>query len=226
MREQLISLRQEHPAQGDWQSLEQPNTRIGQEADQHKDKAILELVRRVQQGESEALATLYDLYAGRVYAILLQAVEPGLAEELLQDAFVALWQKAHLFDSTRGSFNAWFFTVVRHRLFDALPRYQKIRNETLFSTPTVTDQVTIVPDTKAGPEAEVLTLFRNSEIQTALAGLPPEQREVILQTFFGGLTQRELAERLNVPLSTIKGRSRLALQRLRQLLPEGEFRPA
>jgi RNA polymerase sigma-70 factor (ECF subfamily) len=69
-------------------------------------------------------------------------------------------------------------------------------------------------------------LFRNSEIQAALAGLSEEQREVILQTFFGGLTQRELAERLNVPLSTIKGRSRLALQRLRQLLPEGEFRPA
>lgn len=204
--------------------MEQPSAEISREPDANKQ--VLELVVRIQQADSEALSALYDLYAGRVHAILLRAVEPGLAEELLQDVFVALWQKAHLYDPARGSFNAWFFTLVRHRLFDALPRYQKIRSENPLSAPTVADQVSALSDARPGPEDETLRLFRDSEIRTALEGLPEEQREVILQTFFGGLTQRELAERLKLPLSTIKGRSRLALQRLRQLLPETEFRQA
>lgn len=204
--------------------LEQPGTEFSREPD--ATKQVLELVERVRQADSEALAALYDLYAGRVHAILLRAVEPGLAEELLQDVFVALWQKANLYDPTRGSFNAWFFTLVRHRLFDALPRYQKIRSENPLSAPPVADQVAALSDARPGPEDETLRLFRDSEIRLALEGLPKEQREVIMQTFFGGLTQRELAERLQVPLSTVKGRSRLALQRLRQLLPEAEFRRA
>jgi RNA polymerase sigma-70 factor (ECF subfamily) len=204
--------------------LEQPSVDPGQETDETR--LVLGLVTRVQRGDTEALAALYDIYAGRVHAILLRAVEPGLAEELLQDVFVALWQKAQLFDPTRGSFKAWFFTLVRHRLYDALPRYQKVRNENPLSSPTIADQVSIIPDARPGPEDEILKLFRDTEIRAALGGLPDEQREVILHTFFGGLTQRELAERMKLPLSTIKGRSRLALQRLRQLLSEGEYRQA
>src|SRR5919202_1027105 len=92
---------------------------------------------RVRQGDTEALAALYDRYAGRVYAFLLRAVERELAEELLQDVFVALWQKANLFDPARGSFNGWFFTLVRRRLYDALPRYQKHRAENKLSVPGV-----------------------------------------------------------------------------------------
>lgn len=220
----LISCPGDSPAQ-ETGNLEPPNTEVSQ-SEVNKEQQVLELVKRVQQSDSEALGALYDLYAGRVHAILLRAVEPGLAEELLQDVFVALWQKAHQFDTTRGSFNAWFFTLVRHRMFDALPRYQKLRSENHLSAPTVADHVAQLPDARPGPEDEAIQLFRASEIREALQALPEEQRQVILQTFFGGLTQRELAERLNLPLSTIKGRSRLALQRLRQLLPEGEFRPA
>ncbi len=192
---------------------------FSQESNANKDKEVLLLVERLQQGDAAALAALYDLYAGRVHAILLRAVEPGLAEELLQDAFMALWQKAGLYDSTRGSFNAWFFTLVRHRLYDALPRYQKLRVENSLLAPGVGEKASELP----GPEDQILTLFRDSEIQEALKALPTDQREVIIRTFFGGLTQRELAEQLDVPITTIKGRSRLALQRLRQILAKGEF---
>ncbi len=191
-----------------------------------KDAQVLELVERLKQRDSAALSPLYDQFAGQVYAILLRTVEPGLAEELLQDIFLALWQKAHLFDTSRGSFNAWFFTLVRHRLYDALPRYQKLRQESPFSAPTLEAQVNALPDSDPTPEEEMLKFFRESEIKVVLKGLPLEQREVIIQTFFGGLTQKELAERLNLPLSTIKGRSRLALQRLRLLLEESEIRRA
>jgi RNA polymerase sigma factor (sigma-70 family) len=179
-----------------------------------------ELVTRVQQGETEALGELYDRYAGRVYAFLLRAVEPGLAEELLQDVFVALWQKAGQFDPARGSFNAWFFTLVRHRLYDALPRYQKRRAENSLSAPGIGTISHELSDGKHNPEEQILQLFRDEEVRQALQHLPPEQRQTILMTYFGGFSQRELAEQLNLPVSTIKGRARLGLQRLRQLLPE------
>ncbi len=192
----------------------------------NNESQVLELLDGIKKQDTAALGKIYDIYAGRVFAILLRSVESGLAEELLQDIFLALWQKAGLYDSTRGNFNAWFFTLVRHRLYDALPRYNKIRQITPFSTPSLEPKIAGLPVSEPGPEEEALTFFRNSEIKGVLAGLPPEQREVIIQTFFGGLTQKELADRLNLPLSTIKGRSRLGLQKLRNLLEESEIRPA
>lgn len=183
-------------------------------------KSVEELVAGVCRGETEALGALYDSYAGRVYAFLLRAVKRELAEELLQDVFLALWQKAHLYDPARGSFNAWFFTLVRRRLYDALPRYQKQRAENLFSEPGVEEATLEFADLKGNLEEQVLRLFRDEEVRRAVQHLPPDQRETILMTYFGGLSQRELAERLQVPISTIKGRARLGLQKLRQLLPE------
>ncbi len=178
---------------------------------------MAELVIRVQQGETAALGELYDRYSGRVYAFLLRAVEAGLAEELLQDVFVALWQKAGQYDPARGSFNAWFFTLVRHRLYDALPRYHKQQALSISEGGEYN-----LPSWAANHEVEeqILRLFRNAEIRQALQHLPDEQRQIILMTYFGGLSQRELAAQLDLPISTIKGRARLGLQRLRQLLPE------
>ncbi len=184
------------------------------------DMEVDELVVRVQQSETEALGELYDRYAGRVYAFLLRAVEPGLAEELLQDVFVALWQKSRLYDSAKGSFNAWFFTLIRRRLYDALPRYNKRRSENSLSELGVGQAVLELTDGKPDLEEQVLRLFRDEEVRQALQHLPPEQRQIILMTYFGGLSQRELADQLKLPISTIKGRARLGLQKLRQLLPE------
>lgn len=183
-------------------------------------RAVEELVKRVRQGETEALGALYDRYAGRVYAFLLRAVQRELAEELLQDVFVALWQKVYLYDPERGSFNAWFFTLVRHRLYDALPKYQKHQSEDLLSAPGVGESVAEIAGNRTDLEDQVLRLFRDEELRRAVNHLPPDQRQTILMTYFGGLSHRELAEKLNLPVSTIKGRARLGLQRLRQLLPE------
>lgn len=182
--------------------------------------AVEELVALVQEGDTEALGELYDRYAGRVYAFLLRAVEPGLAEELLQDVFVALWQKATMFDAARGSFNAWFFTLIRRRMYDALPRYQRRRSENSLSEPGVGQAAIEIPDSKPDLEEQVIRLFRDEEVRRALQHLPPEQRQIILMSYFGGLSHRELALQLKLPVSTIKGRARLGLQRLRQLLPE------
>ncbi len=178
-----------------------------------------ELARQVAQHDPRALTELYDRYAGRVYAFLLRAVEARLAEELVQDVFMALWQKAYQFDPTRGSFPAWFFTLVRRRLYDALPRYHKLRAESNLSEPGIEETVSLshdLPDL----EEQVLGLFRDEEVRQALRHLPAEQRHILVMTYFGGFSQREVAEQLNLPISTVKGRARLGLQRLRQLLPE------
>ncbi|HEX2910878.1 MAG TPA: sigma-70 family RNA polymerase sigma factor [Chloroflexia bacterium] len=182
--------------------------------------SVEELVGKIRLGDTAALGEVYDRYSGRVYAFLLRAVEREMAEELLQDVFMALWQKASMFDPERGSFNAWFFTLVRRRLYDALPRYQKHRSENSLSA-TDGEELAFEPvEGKHDLEEHVLRLFRDAEVRKALQHLPPDQRHTILMTYFGGLSQRELAEQLKVPVSTIKGRARLGLQRLRQLLPE------
>ncbi len=181
---------------------------------------VAELVERIQSGDAEALGNLYDRYSGRVYAFLLRAVGRELAEELLQDVFVGLWQKAWQYNPAKGSFHAWFFTLVRRRLYDALPRYYKHRNENSLSEPGQGKVLLELAETRPEPEEYILKLFRDEEVRKALQHLPPEQRQIILMTYFGGMSQRELAEKLNLPVSTIKGRARLGLQRLRQLLPE------
>lgn len=184
------------------------------------ESSVEELLGEIKRGHSEALEAMYDRYAGQVYAFLLRAVEPEMAEELLQDVFLALWQKAGQFDSSRGSFNAWFFTLVRYRVYDVL-RSRQHHGRTSSLSQMVDEQHQAEPfDPKPDLEEHILMLFRNEEIQQALQNLPLEQRQIILMTYFGGYSQRELAEQLNVPLSTIKGRARMGLQKLRQLLPE------
>ena len=148
-------------------------------------------------------------------------VEPGVAEELLQDVFLTLWQKAAQYDATLGSFNAWFFTLVRHRLYDVLRKQPKLRIESLFSLLEVSQaRPNFWEDNQAGTEELVLQLLRTEEIRQALRELPIEQRQIIFMTYFGGFSQRELADQLNLPVSTVKGRARLGLQRLRQLVTE------
>ena len=178
-----------------------------------------DLVARLQRGDPEALAALYDRYAGQIYAYVRQSVDVPQAEELVQDIFLALWQKAALYDPARGAFGAWFFTLARNRVYDALPRYARRRAEASLSGDKETGALDIA-DGRADVEEQTLHLLRESDVRAALAQLPPDQRHAILMTYFYGLSQRELAEQLEVPISTIKGRSRMGLQRLRQLLPE------
>ena len=179
------------------------------------------LLTRICLGEVEALEVLYDLYSGQVYAFLLRSVEPGLAEELLQDVFLTLWQKASLYNSDLGSFNAWFFTLVRHRLYDVLRKQPKLRTHSLFSVNEDNDLSNdTLEDNRANTEELVLRLLKTEEIRKALRELPEEQRQIIFMTYFGGFSQSELATQLNLPVSTIKGRARLGLQKLRQLVTE------
>lgn len=182
--------------------------------------SVEELVKAIVRSDTEALGELYDRYSGRVYAFLLRSVDKEMAEELLQDVFLALWQKAAMFKPALGSFDAWFFTLVRHRLYDTLPSYQKRLKYNLPSQPATGSSPLELVESKFDLEEYVIHLFRDADIRNALKDLPPDQRQAILLTYFGGLSQREVAAKLNLPVSTIKGRARMGLQKLRQLLPE------
>ena len=138
--------------------------------------------------------------------------QPFLAEEIVQDAFLALWRNPGGFDPSRGSFKAWLLSLVHHRAVDLVRREesQRRRAEAAGAEPDVP-----APD-PAEQVAERLDLQQDgTRVRTALEVLPAEQRTVIELAYFEGLSQSTIAERLSLPLGTVKSRTLLAMRRLR-----------
>lgn len=179
-------------------------------------------MQRVVSRDGDALAELYDLYAARVFGLCLRILnENQLAEDTLQEVFLRVWQRAQLFEQSRGTVNAWVMGIARNTCIDQLRRIQ--------TRPQAADQATgedALPfeETLADPGTDVPGLAAASErarlVQQALAGLPAEQQQVIRLSYFKGLTRREIARQLNWPEGTVHTRARLALQNLRGRLDE------
>jgi len=179
-------------------------------------------MQRVVSRDGDALAELYDLYAARVFGLCLRILnENQLAEDTLQEVFLRVWQRAQLFEQSRGTVNAWVMGIARNTCIDQLRRIP--------TRPQAADQATgedALPfeETLAGPDTDVPGLAAASErarlVQQALAGLPAEQQQVIRLSYFKGLTRREIARQLNWPEGTVHTRARLALQNLRGRLDE------
>ncbi|MEF3276032.1 MAG: sigma-70 family RNA polymerase sigma factor [Chloroflexus sp.] len=175
------------------------------------DEALMELVAA---GDSAALAQLYDRHARVVYGLALRmlgAAEP--AEEVVQETFWRIWKRAATFQ-TSSSFLPWMFGIARNLCIDELRRRQ-VRPLTASNGE---EALTNVPDQQQDVEQSTLETERRRLITNALADLPPDQREVIELAYFGGLSQREIADQLQSPLGTIKTRIRLGLQKLKQAL--------
>ncbi|MBI3242958.1 MAG: sigma-70 family RNA polymerase sigma factor [Chloroflexi bacterium] len=178
----------------------------------------VELIARVQRGEPAALEALYDRYAPWMLGLAARLVgQREAAEDILQEAFFQVWQRAETFNPARGAFPAWLITIVRSRSIDHLRRRSTRPADDAFTHEAWAD----LPD----PNFDVLTIVSQQErrlwIQGALACLPEDQRQVVELSFFGGLTRREIAARLCLPEGTIHTRARLALQKLRSLLEPG-----
>ena len=173
------------------------------------DDALLALVAR---GDEEALAALYDRYSGVAYAIALRVVrDSGLAQDAVQDAFLAAWRTAAGFDPARGTASTWLLTLVHRRAVDIVRREQRRRTEPLGEG---------AADAGGAVDEDAVIRDRRRTVQEALARLPPEQRQALELAYYGGLTQSELADRLGLPLGTVKSRMFAALARLRDLLGE------
>ena len=178
-------------------------------AAQLPDEALPALVAR---GDEDALAALYDRFGRVAYGIAIRVVrDPELAQDAVQEAFLGAWRTAGSFDPARGTVSSWLLTLVHRRAVDVVRREQRRRTETLDDVPPAAD---------AGTEEDVWIRERRRAVQAALARLAPDQRQALELAYYGGLSQSELAERLGVPLGTVKSRMFAALARLRDLLEE------
>ena len=174
----------------------------------------LELAEALAAGHVDALARLYDRYGALAYSVALRVLgDPGKAEDVVQDAFLKLWHGASRFDAHRGSLRTWVITAVRNRSIDYL-RGRSAHERQEREIPIETE----AQGTGSDPWREVAASIERDVIKEAMASLPPEQRQAVELAYFGGYSHREIAEMIRVPLSTVKGRMRLALEKLHSYL--------
>lgn len=176
------------------------------------DEALLALAAR---DDEDALAVLYDRYGRVAYGLALRIVrDQALAEDAVQEAFLAVWRTAASFRADRAKPSTWILTLVHRRAVDVVRREERRRAAPLAEGSEEPDQRALAAD------EEIALTDRRRLVQEALRQLPDEQREALELAYYGGLTQSELAERLAVPLGTIKSRMFTGLRRLRDLLAE------
>ncbi len=175
------------------------------------DEALLALAAREDE---EALAQLYDRYGRVAYGLALRIVrDQALAEDAVQEAFLAVWRSAAGFRSDRAKPSTWILTLVHRRAVDVVRREERRRAAPL-ETAEELDAHGLATD------EEIELTDRRRLVQEALRQLPDEQREALELAYYAGLTQSELAERLSVPLGTIKSRMFTGLRRLRDILAD------
>jgi len=174
------------------------------------------LVARVAKRDVAAFATLYDRYARRIYAWAAHVVGSADAEDMVQEVFVRLWDKAAQFDDRRGRFAWWFIAIARHHLTTQLRR--RSLQQRIVAADEIERLLADAPDRSAGPDEVAWSNERGADLLRALATLPSEQRRVLVLAYFAGLSQPEIARHTGTPLGTVKKRTRLALQKLRERL--------
>jgi RNA polymerase sigma-70 factor (ECF subfamily) len=179
------------------------------------DEALVALVAR---GDESALGELYDRVGRVAYGIAYRVLrDDRLAEDAVQEGFLAAWRSAATFRADRAKASTWIVTLVHRRAVDIVRREHRRRAEPL-ETETRVDPV----DPAGSAEDTAWLGFERDRVQAALRALPDAQREAIELAYYGGYSQSELAERLGLPLGTIKSRMFAGLARLRELLDESE----
>ena len=198
------------------------------------------LVQAVVDGSEDAFASLYDLHAGAVYAAAARlTTDRGLAEDIVQETFLTLWNRAEQFDPELGSLAAWLLTIARNRTVDRLRASGRRPGIVSISATRIGDETDAAALDRAirggavigaarperGPEAELAGAELRTELQAALAAMIEPERQVLLLAYRDELSQREIADRLGWPLGTVKTRTRRALARMRAVLGP-EYAPA
>ncbi len=176
----------------------------------------IDLITRVAARDREAFSRLYDNYAGVLYTMALRVLNnPDDAQDVLQDVFVQIWDKAASYDVSRGKPLTWAITMTRNKAIDRLRSTQRrlrLRDDVESETEVFTQAG------NPGAAEEVYAHESNEIVRNAVMQLSDEQREAIELAFFKGLTQHEIADRLNQPLGTIKARIRRGMIKLRTII--------
>lgn len=178
-----------------------------------------ELVARMSAGDDAALAQFYDRWSRPVFALVLHLVRDGDdAEDVVEEAFWQAWRQASRYDASRGQVGTWLLAIARTRALDRLRSRRRLREEPL--TPVSLGDSDEGGATAAtdDPSHRAEASERRAIVASALQALPREQREVLELAYFAGLSQAEIADRTGQPLGTVKTRTRLAANKLRESL--------
>ena len=174
-------------------------------------------VPAVARGDLAAFEALYDRYSSTLYALLLRILNnPEDAQEVLQESFVKVWTSARMFDAERGSEVAWLISIARSKGIDRL-RSRKIRSDRENDAGREISIHSSFVEKTTGAEVAMRSQ-ESTAVRSALAELPDAQWIALELAYFEGLSQSEIAERLNEPLGTIKTRMQLGMKKLRERL--------
>ena len=177
----------------------------------HTSQSDSDLVERLRRRDPQALAELYDRYGRLVYSLILRVVrDTGVAEDLVQETFLRVWNRVHGFDALRGSIAPWILAVARNRSIDYLRSAGGRERNALELDES--DH----PGLYIDMERDILTSDKARLLRKAMAKLPPNHKQVIELAYFEGLSQTEMAERMGQPLGTVKTWVRAALKNLRE----------
>jgi RNA polymerase sigma-70 factor, ECF subfamily len=175
---------------------------------------MADLLQRIaERGDAQAFEELFQSFAPRVKSYMMrQGADPTTAEELAQETLLMVWRKAGLYSRDKGSASTWIFTIARNLRIDRLRRevpWQEL--------PEGHDEIS---SDDPNPEEIVSAWERQERTQTALATLPEDQKAVVSLAYLEGLSHSEIAERLSLPLGTVKSRMRLAYQKIREAVED------
>ena len=176
------------------------------------------LIGLIAHSHEEALAHLYERYSRLVFGLALVIVRDRVtAEEITLDVFMRVWQKAGSYDATQSKVSTWLTHITRNHAIDVL-RSRAVKNDQCTLSLDQLMSLATLPEDDLQETVEVS--LRRERIYAALAQLPTNQKQAIILAYFGGYTQRQIAEMLEQPIGTIKTRLRLAMQKLRDYLDE------
>jgi RNA polymerase sigma-70 factor (ECF subfamily) len=182
--------------------------------DQERDRRCAE---RMRDGDAGGLEELYDRYGDLLYALVVRIVgRAAEAEDVLQEAWLQVWKSAARYDAGRGSVAAWLVTLARSRAID---RLRSLGSRARAETAAGAEPPPAIDDASAGAQQRQA----RDRVASALAGLPPQTRQVLELAYFEGLSQSEIAARLGVPLGTVKSWTRQGLLKLREQVPQEEW---
>jgi RNA polymerase sigma factor (sigma-70 family) len=170
-----------------------------------------DLIQQLRTGDKSALAYLYDHYSGALYGIILRIVKRDeWAEEVLQDAFLKIWNRIDAYDESKGRLFTWMMNLTRNLAID------KTRSKEITSARKTDDLQDFV--NKIDKKEQIEMVVGQIGLSQVLDALPPEQKFVVEHLYLQGYTQSELAEEFSIPLGTVKTRLRLAMSTLRTIL--------
>lgn len=178
--------------------------------------SMSELIRKIaNERDQKAFGELFLMYGPRVKAMMMRrGADAATAEEIAQEALLLVWRKAHLFAEAKGSVGTWVFTIARNLRIDRLRRefvWQELTEENLEQ-----------PSDALSPEEMLDANEQQRRVRALVATLPADQQQILQLSFNEGLSHSEIAQRLALPLGTVKSRMRLAYQKLRVAFDEGK----